>query len=328
MGELKRKALRGILVIFAMTLSLNTFGQASMAEVVETFNAGVTMMKMNPDAAIASFEKTVELADQVGAEAAEIKDQAMKQIPKMYWESAKNLAGKKDYEGALEKLEACIKTSEKVDDKSLASRANTTALSILNVMGTNALSAGDYPTALNYFDKVIIREPRYAKAFLGKVLVYAEMEDYDMMEEVGVMGIETAKSTRDNKTAGDIQTKLRSTFLNNAQVNMRDEDYAAAVQNLTRSIEYGNASSSIWYQLGQAQQGISKWADAVKSFTSSLELELGGDSDKAKIYFELGRSYQELGDVANACASYKKAMFGDFAEAAKYQVETVLKCGN
>lgn len=328
MGELKRKALRSILAIFIMALSLNAFGQASMAEVVETFNAGVTMMKTNPDAAIVSFEKTLALANQVGEEAAEIKDQALKQIPKMYWESAKNLTQKKDYEGALEKLEACIKTSGTVNDESLASRANTTALSILNVMGTNALSAGDYPAALNYFDKVIAREPRYAKAFLGKVLVYSEMGDYDNMESVALMGIDVAKSTRDNKTATDIQTKLRSTFLNIAQVNMKDEDYVAAVQNLTSSIEYGNASSLIWYQLGQAQQGISKWADAVKSFTSSLELESGGDTDKAKIYFELARSYQQLGDTVNACANYKKAMFGDFAEAAKYQIETVLKCGN
>ena len=328
MGELKRKALRSILTIFVMTLSINVFGQATMAEVVETFNAGVNMMKTNPDAAITSFEKTVALANQVGAEATEIKDQALKQIPKMYWESAKNLAGKKDYEGALVKLEACIKTSGTVNDESLAARANTTALSILNVMGTNALSEGDYPAALKYFDQVIVREPRYAKAFLGKVLVYSEMGDYDKMEETALMGIEIAKSTRDNKTAADIQTKLRSTFLNNSQVHMRDENYAAAVQDLTRSIEYGNVSALIWYQLGQAQQGISKWADATKSFTSSLELELGGDIEKAKIYFELARSYQELGDAVKACANYKKAMFGDFAEAAKYQVETVLKCGN
>jgi tetratricopeptide (TPR) repeat protein len=328
MGELKRTALRSIMAIGVMAFSLNAFGQAAMAEVVETFNAGVTMMKMNPDAAIASFEKTVSLADQVGEEAAEIKDQALKQIPKMYWESAKNLASKKDYEGALEKLEACITTAKVVDDASLAGRANTTALSILNVMGSNALSAGDYPAALDYFDQVIARESRYAKAYLGKVLVYSEMKDYDKMEEIALLGIETAKSTRDNKTAGDIQTKLRSTFLNNAQVDMQSEDYASAVENLKRAIEYGGASSAVWYQLGQAQQGVSKWADAVNSFTSALELELGGDEDKAKIYFEMARSYQELSDVQNACANYRKAMFGDFAEAAKYQIETVLKCGN
>jgi len=328
MGEFFRTGLKIFAAVIIMAFSVNVYGQAEMSEVVEAFNAGVAMMKMNPDAAILSFEKAVKLADEVGAEADEIKDQASKQIPKMYWESAKSLAGKKDYDGALAKLDACIETSEKVGDNAQASRAGSTALSILNAQGSTALSEKKYEEALGYFENALKREPRYAKAYLGKVLVYDEMKDYGKMEEAAVAGIETAKATRDSKTSGDIEKKVRGTFFNNAQESMMAKDYASAIDNLNKSIEFGNSSSVTFYQLGLAQEGVEKWDDAIESFKKALELEMGGDSDKAKIYFELGKSYQAVSDASNACSSYKKALFGEFAEAAKYQIENVLQCTN
>lgn len=328
MGEFFRTGLRIFAAAFIMALSVNVYGQAEMSEVVEAFNSGVSMMKMNPDAAIISFEKAVKLADEVGAEADEIKDQASKQIPKMYWESAKALAGKKDYDGALAKLDACIETSEKVGDKAQASRAGSTALTILNAQGSTALNEKDYDKALVYFDNALAREPRYAKAYLGKVLAYDGLEDYDRMEEAALLGVEAAKASRDAKTSGDIEKKVRGTFFNNAQESMKAKDYASAIDNLNKSIEFGNSSSITYYQLGLAQEGVEKWNDAIVSFNKAIELEMGGDAEKAKVYFELGKSYQAVSDVANACASYKNALVGEFAEAAKYQIETVLQCSN
>jgi len=328
MGEFFRTGLRIFAAVIIMAFTVNVYGQAEMSEVVEAFNSGVTMMKMNPDAAILSFEKAIALANEVGEEADEIKDQASKQIPKMYWESAKTLAGKKDYDGALARLDACVESSKAVGDNAQASRASSTALSILNAQGSEALSEKRYEDALGYFDNALSREPRYAKAYLGKVLVYDEMKDYEKMKEAALLGIETANSTRDTKTSGDIEKKVRGTFFNNAQESMMAKDYSSAIDNLNKSIEFGNSSSITFYQLGLAQEGIEKWNDAIASFNKALELEMGGDADKAKIYFELGKSYQAVSNDTNACASYKKALHGEFAEAAKYQIENVLKCAN
>ena len=328
MGEFFRTGLRIFAAVIIMAFTVNVYGQAEMSEVVEAFNSGVTMMKMNPDAAILSFEKAITLANEVGEEADEIKDQASKQIPKMYWESAKTLAGKKDYDGALARLDACVESSKAVGDNAQASRASSTALSILNAQGSEALSEKRYEDALGYFDNALSREPRYAKAYLGKVLVYDEMKDYEKMKETALLGIETANSTRDTKTSGDIEKKVRGTFFNNAQESMMAKDYSSAIDNLNKSIEFGNSSSITFYQLGLAQEGIEKWNDAIVSFNKALEIEMGGDADKAKIYFELGKSYQAVSNDTNACASYKKALHGEFAEAAKYQIENVLKCAN
>lgn len=329
MGVLLRTGLKTLTALFILGISVSMFAQSEMAEAADAFNQGVQMMKVNPDMAIKSFETAIKLADQVeGEEAANMKDQAMKQIPKMYWESAKKLAGKKDYDNAIVKLDACIKTSEKAGDKSQASRAFGTALSILNVQGSNALGEGDHTAALEYFDKALGRKASYAKAYLGKVLVYEEMNDLVKMEEAAIMGLEAARSSRDKKSGSKIQQKLRGTYFNSAQAKMINKDYAGAEKCLSKSIEYGNNNSNTHYQLGLALKGQKKWEDAVTSFNNALEVDMSDDVAKAKLYFELGGAYQILGDSAMACASYKKSMFGDFAEASKYQIETVLKCNN
>jgi len=40
----------------------------------------------------------------------------------------------------------------------------------------------------------------------------------------------------------------------------------------------------------------------------------------------MGNAYIGLGNTSEACIAFKKALFGDYAEGAKYQIEEVLKC--
>jgi len=80
-----RTGLRLLTILVILGISTNSYGQADIAGVYDAFNQGVQMMKINPEAAVTSFEKAIELADQVGGdEANEVKSQAMKQIPKMH----------------------------------------------------------------------------------------------------------------------------------------------------------------------------------------------------------------------------------------------------
>jgi tetratricopeptide (TPR) repeat protein len=329
MGDFLRTGLKTLTMLAVFAISVNAFGQAQMSDVADTFNQGVQMMKINPDAAITSFEKTIELADQVGTdEAMELKMQALTQIPKMYWESAKKLAGKKDYAGAIKKLDSCIETGNTAKDNKLVNRAKSTKLSIINVQGNTALSNGEYDAAIGYFDAALQLNPKYAKALLGKTLVYDKTGDLDKMEEAGIKGIEIATAARDNKTAGTIQQKLRSTFFNSAQLKLQEEDYAGAEKCLSRSVQYGNNNAVVHYQLGLAYEGQQKWNEAIEEFNKSAELDMGSNAEKAKIFFKLGGAYEAAGNNAKACESYKKALHGEFVEAAKYKIETVLACGN
>ena len=327
MGELFRTGLKTLAVFVMLGISVSAFGQAEMAEVAETYNQGVQLMKINPDGAAVAFEKAASLADQVGTdEAMNLKSQAVKQIPKMYWESAKKLAGKKDYDGAIDRLDKVVATASAAGDASLERRAKSTKLSIINAQGNSAFQKGEFDAAITHYDKAIALNSKYAKAFLGKVLVYDKMGDLEKMEESGLAGIEAAKSARDNKTAGTIQQKMRSTFFNSAQAKFKAEDFTGAEKCLSRSVQYGNNNAMVHYQLGLAYEGQQKWNEAIGSFEKSAELDMGSDADKAKVFFKLGGAYEALGNGAKACESYKKALHGEFAEASKYKIESVLKC--
>lgn len=329
MGDFLRTGLKTLTVLLILGISVNAFGQTEMSDVADSFNQGVQMMKINPDAAITSFERTIELADQVGTdEAMELKMQAVAQIPKMYWESAKKLAGKKDYVNAIKKLDSCMETGKTAKDTKLVSRARGTKLSIINVQGNTALSDGEFEAALGYFDTALQMNPKYAKALLGKTLVYDKMGDLDKMEEAGIKGMEVATAARDNKTSGTIQQKLRSTFFNSAQAKLQSEDFAGAEKCLSRSIQYGNNNAQVHYQLGLSYEGQQKWNEAIESFSKSAELDMGTNTEKAKVFFKLGGAYEAVGNTAKACESYKNALYGEFAEAAKYKIENVLKCNN
>jgi len=327
MGVIIKKGLKTVFMLVLLGITPVIYGQATMNDIKSSFNQAVQMEKVNPEAAINSYNNVIELADQLGGEEAEqIKNQAISRIPKMYYEAAKKLAGQKEYEASVKMLDQSISAYNSVGDERAAARSLRTILSIRGVQGASALNAGNYDQALNFYNDALERDPSYTKAYLGKLVIYDKMEDEDKMVEVARKGLAVAEQERDNSVAGDIGKLMRGHYFNEAQMAMREQDYAAAENHLKNSIEYGNNNVIVHYQMGLAQKGQEKWAEAVESFNEALELETGGPEEKARIYFELGGAYQALNKDAEACESYKNALHGEYAEAAQYQIDNVLKC--
>ncbi len=327
MGVSLRKSLKALLFFAILGITPVIHGQTTINDVKASFNQAVQMEKINPEAAISSYETVIQLADEVGGEeAVQIKGQALSRIPKMYYELAKKLASAKDYESSVKMLDASIEGFNKIDDSRSASRSLSTILSIRNVQGAAAMNEGNYPEALAFYDDALQRDPNYTKGYLGKLLISDKMEDVDKMEETAVMGLQICELENDNRTAVDIKKVMSAHFFNDAQTAMAGKDYAKAESNLKSTIEYGNDNLIVNYQLGLAQKSQNKWDDAVVSYNKALALETGGAEEKAKIYFGLGEAYQALGQNAQACEAYKNALYGEFAEAAQYQIDNVLEC--
>lgn len=327
MGVLLKKSLNALFLLVFLGITPLIYGQTTLNDVKSSFNQAVQMEKINPEAAITSYEKVIELAEEVGGdEADEIKGQALTRIPRMYYESAKKLASAKDYEKSVEMLDASIEGFKTVGDARSASRSLSTILSIRNVQGAAALNEGNYEEALTFYDDALQRAPNYTKGYLGKLLIYDKMEDVEKMEEVAMMGIQVCDQEHDNRTSGDMKKVMRTHFFNEAQAAMEGKDYAKAESSLKSTIQYGNNNVIVHYQMGLAQEGQEKWSEAVQSFNEALELETGDAEEKAKIYFKLGGAYQALGQTAQACEAYKNALIGEFKEASQYQIDNVLEC--
>jgi tetratricopeptide (TPR) repeat protein len=321
-------SLRHLLSVVAVLMTVSLAAQTTMKEVADAYNEGVQNISTNHELAIKSFEKTIALADAVAEpEAVQLKNNAIGQIPKLYFEWARSLAGKNDLKGAVTQLENCLAASEKYNSTQYVRNATGTIAAIHLALGNNALTAKDYPTAIVSYDAAISYDKQSAKSYLGKIMVYQAQSQLDEM--VAVAEAAKAAGTRPNDAGvlGDINKVLSTAFFNAAQKSMQEKDYQSTEENLTNSIEFGNDNSIVYYQLGLARMNMDKWSEAVDAFIEAADTEEGGDAEKAKIYFNMGKCYESLNNAAKACESYKKALFGEFAAAAKYQIETVLKCG-
>lgn len=317
-----------MLTVAAVFLAVNLTAQTTMEQVATAYNEGVAAMASNPELAIKAFEKTIKLADEVtDPEAATLKQNAIGQIPKMHFEWAKLLAGKKDLPGAITQLENCLAVSQKYGSTQYVNQAKGTIVAIYLSMGNTALAAKDYPGAHKNYDGAISYDNKNTKAYLGKVLAYQGQNMLTEMVATADAAIEAGKLPSDAAVVADIKKSVANTHYNAAQKAFQEKAYPKVEENLLTSMKYGNNTAAVYYQLGVVRINMKKWAEAVESLNEALEYEEGSDADKAKYYFNLGKSYEALANPTKACESYKKALFGEFAAAAKYQIETVLKCG-
>jgi tetratricopeptide (TPR) repeat protein len=82
------------------------------------------------------------------------------------------------------------------------------------------------------------------------------------------------------------------------------EDYAAADQWLTKSVELAPGDANAKYYLGRAKYNQKRFADAARIFTECLKLE----PRNAKAADYLGLSYEALGRTDDALAAYRSAI--------------------
>jgi tetratricopeptide (TPR) repeat protein len=100
------------------------------------------------------------------------------------------------------------------------------------------------------------------------------------------------------------------------------EDYSAADQWLTKSVELDPRDVHARYYLGRAKYNEKHFADAVRIFKECLDL----DPHDAKAADYLGRSYEALGQTADALAAYRNAISLDTG-AAQVSSEPYLDLG-
>lgn len=82
------------------------------------------------------------------------------------------------------------------------------------------------------------------------------------------------------------------------------EDYASSDTWLTRSIDSGNRNALIYYLLGRAKYNEKRFTEAVAAFKQSLAL----DFKSTKTQTNLGRAYEQLGQIENALTAYRAAV--------------------
>ncbi len=312
-----------VILVSAGTL----FGQTKNDAIAE-YNQGAQLLSTDPEAAVVHFEKCKEIASQLGEEGQETlekAEQGLNLVPGAFFKMALADYKNKDFDNAIANFEKTVEMAAKYGDEESGKKAQMAIPQLYWAKGNDQLRDGDYTGAVENYNKAIELNPGYAKAYLNRGLAYKEMDDLDNMKASMDKAMELSVG-KDEKTASAAEERVRISYFNAGVIAIQNKEWSQAESYFSTSIEYGNNDPDIYLKLGEISNQLGNYDKAIQYLNQGLGLVDGDAAAKAGFYYHMGNSYKAKNELDKACEAYKNAMYGDYLENAKYQVETELKC--
>lgn len=313
-----------VIVAFAAFFGISLNAQ-DRNEVIKYYNEGAKAMQTDIPAAITAFETVITLSDQVGETADDLKQKAVQVLPGLYYKLA--AAAYNEKKPATEII-AASKTSyamaEKYGSATYKENANKILVNGYYKMATEFFSANDYENAMLAFDSVLTLNPNHIASIYNKALIYKNQDNADAFEETIDLFLTKLDPEKDADKA--LQAKgvaleyFRSAGSKANAANKPDEALAL----LNRAAKYGD-DKTLFYFFADVYNKKNNFTSGAEYAQKGLDLETGDAEAKAMFYYQLAVAQVGKGETSAACASFKNALYGPFAEAAKAQ-RTNLKC--
>ncbi len=313
----------GILLISAF-IGTSLYAQ-DRNEVIKFYNEGAKAMQTDPKAAIAAFENVVILSDKVGESAADLKQKAVQVLPGLYVKLVSAaITEKKPAPEIIKAARTAAAVAEKYGNATGKGNAEKLLVQGYYIMGTDFFTKKDYDNALKAFDSLLVINPDYTAAMYNKALIYRSQNNAVSFEETinSYLGkLDTIKDADKVKQASTLALEyFRAAGSQANQANKPDDALAL----LNKSAKYGD-DKDLFYYFADVYNKKNNFDGGAEYARKGLALETGAAEAKAKFYFQLGLAQAGKGQTADACASFKNAMYGPFAEPSKVQ-RTNLKC--
>ncbi len=314
-----------LLSLVSLFVGFQVNGQ-TLKDAIDAYNTGLDLVDSDIRAAIESFKKSYEIASKLGAEGEEVREQAEIQIPGLYFDLAMGYYRDRNIPGAISGFEEAIEVAEEYNDAGTVRRSENVLHQLYAIYANTLFRQENNEEALKHFDKALAINPQHARSYLGKGLVYRRLEDAANFRENMDMAIETALMTNDDQILQTAESTARDFFLVRAVRAKGEANYDQALDFLTTSLAYDQEFPETHFLIATIHNEQRRFQDAVNSAQRAIDLSNGTREETAKIYFELGRAYEGLGNTSQACEAYSNAAFGNYEASAKYQMEHVLKC--
>lgn len=317
------RKIAGILVVSAI-IGSNLKAQ-ELNDVIQAYNEGAKSMQTDVPAAIQAFEKVVTLSDKVGETANDLRQKAIQVLPGLYFKVANdNLKGKKPAAEIIKSAKTAAAAAEKYGNATVKDNAGKVMVQAYNIMATDFFARKDYENALSAFDSLLVINPGYINAIYNKALIYRGQNNVAGFEENIDLFIDKMKSGNDS-TRIKQASKLALEYFRAAgsQANQADK-LDEALASLNKAAKYGD-DKDLFYYFADVYNKQKNFDNGAEYAQKGLDLETGNAEAKAKFYYQLAVGQAGKGQTANACASFKNAMYGAFAEASKAQRKN-LKC--
>lgn len=312
------------IILISTLIGININGQ-ERNDVIKYYNDGAKAMQADPQAAITAFENVITLSDKVGETVADLKQKAVSVLPGLYVKVAANaLNEKKPSSEVIKAAKAAAQAADKYGNTAARDNARKVLSQGYYNLGIEYFSGKDYSNALLAFDSVLTFNPGYPAAIYNKALVYRSQNNAAAFEENVDQFIEKMKTANDTvkvKQASRLALEyFRATGSQANQANKLEE----ALTQLNKSAKYGD-DKDLFYFFADVYNKQKNFDKGEEYAQKGLGLETGAAEAKAKFYFQLGLAQAGKGKTADACASFKNSMFGPFTEPSKAERKN-LKC--
>lgn len=331
------KHLKRIILIAVIALtSVAVYAQESLTDAITAYNKAQELAQSSDlVSAISMYEQAITIASGLGTEGQDIKSRSEKAIPKLYF--AKAAAAYKAFQGSpsVESLDLAItefgsaqQSGEDSGDSQVQSKSRGVLAQLYYQKATMLFKREDFAGADAALDQAIETNANYAKAYYQKGLVHKKTDPDDLE---GIMtwfdrAIMVGEQARDNAVVRQSKESAHAELLFRGAKAIEQGQSTEAIDLLKMSLEYDGESSDSYYRLAEASNKLGKRDDAIKFGNEALSFEKGGNTDKAKIYFEVGVAYQAKNDKGNACEALKNASYGSFRAPSEHKMEFELKC--
>jgi tetratricopeptide (TPR) repeat protein len=296
----------------------------TVQDVADARNKGSELMAAgNLEGAITEFEKCVELAKQVGEDAEEYSMLVESALPGLYLQNAKNILNAKDYNAALQALEATIAAAEKYNNAGVKTEAEKSIPQIYYALGATEYSAKNWDAAIPLLEKAIALDPNSARSYFLMGFCYQELKNEDKMAENYKLAIEKGNAIGDQTSANNAKTKLFAYYYTPGAQAKNAQKWDEAIALLSKAAEVDDTNPTIFQALSSCYNSKKNWDNAISNGEKALELNPKATDG---IYYELGLAYTGKNNTAKACECFKKVENEPYLKGAKHYIEVTLKC--
>ncbi len=321
------KKMRTFLTLSLILLAFGVFAQ-DLNKAGEIFNAGNQALKDGNSAlALEKYNQTIEMASKLGAEGEQLVAGSKAQIPGIYAKIAADDYKAGNIDKAIAEYENAIKFGELYGTPEIVTKAKENMPKLYYAQGNDLYKAEKFTEALTSYQKSVDLDANYSRSIFGKGLVYSKLKDFDKMDEAFTQALVAAQAEGDPKMVDKINQSAKKLLQAEGATKLQTKAWDTSVKYLNMALKYDETNKDIYYYLGLAYNGLTKWDDAITATQKGLDLSPAeNDEFKAKFYFEMGNAYKGKVQNDKACECFKKAAFGRFTENANYEVKTTLKC--
>lgn len=323
MNKKTMKKLTGLILIIFAAVSITSAQERN--DVIKVYNEGAKLLQTDVQGAITAFENVVTLSDQVGESVNDLKTKAVQVLPGLYVRAANNaIKENKPTAEIIRAAKIAAAASEKYNNTAGKDNASKIMVQAYNKMGTELFTDKEYDKALLAFDSLLAISPDYSNAIFNKALIYRAQNNAAAFEESIDLFLGKLEAGKDDQISKQASTLALEYFRAAGSQASQAENLDEALELLNKAAKYGE-DKDLFYFFADVYNKKKSFDSGIEYAQKGLALETGEADAKAKFYFQLGLGQEGKGQTAEACASFKSAMFGPFAEPSKAK-RTNLKC--